>query len=448
MAFIAGYILVILAVITRKYKAFFIGLLILSIPIDANISIYDIAAPIETISDPNIVITLADFPLLALIIMLIFELIQRRSKTINMPRILIPAILLIIWSSLSVLYAPYPSFSIIQLIDLIRGALIIFVLSNIIFDLKELRLIIMCLCIGLVMQSILGFCQYIVGDMPVLTYLGQAHEVVEQKLGLHSMNRVGGTIGLPNAFACYIVMILPICYSWTDTSVSIRRYLYIITFLLGTIALIMTGSRAGWIAYTISISILGIIALKKDGYFKALLFLVFVLIIIICLSDLIIDRLIKSSSEPIESRIELLKISKSIIKDHPFLGIGLNNFALASSYDRYGILSDVTAPVHNEYLRILNEIGIVGLFFFLWIQVKASLQFWAGSKSKLRYVRSLSIGSLISLTAFSIDIQFGPEYRHTPITNLYWTYLALAGILSLNDNFINRYNDSLRAAER
>ena len=81
------------------------------------------------------------------------------------------------------------------------------------------------------------------------------------------------------------------------------------------------------------------------------------------------------TSETVAERISLARVSLQMAADHPWLGVGLNNFTVALPV--YGSLWGRTAnwlqPVHNIYLLSLAELGIVGLLltlFFLVVFVK------------------------------------------------------------------------------
>ena len=78
-------------------------------------------------------------------------------------------------------------------------------------------------------------------------------------------------------------------------------------------------------------------------------------------------------------------IARSILREHPLLGIGINNF---SYYVRaYG---NTLSYCHNNYWEIAADLGIVGLFVYYWFYVylfvKLARQALNGSKSALLFV--------------------------------------------------------------
>jgi O-antigen ligase len=65
-------------------------------------------------------------------------------------------------------------------------------------------------------------------------------------------------------------------------------------------------------------------------------------------------------------RSQLANISLEIFKQHPLTGIGLNNFTAVMEH--YGFITATTRflqPVHNIYLLILSETGLIGFIGFL-----------------------------------------------------------------------------------
>ncbi|MDP4030687.1 MAG: O-antigen ligase family protein, partial [Candidatus Beckwithbacteria bacterium] len=67
-------------------------------------------------------------------------------------------------------------------------------------------------------------------------------------------------------------------------------------------------------------------------------------------------------------RSQLTNISLKMFQDRPLTGVGLNNFTVVM--DRYGYVPAATRflqPVHNIYLLILSETGLIGTLGFLYL---------------------------------------------------------------------------------
>ncbi len=64
--------------------------------------------------------------------------------------------------------------------------------------------------------------------------------------------------------------------------------------------------------------------------------------------------------EEVRSRLELNDVAGKMIGDAPIIGVGLNNFeAVMDPYQQYGLIF-ADNPVHNLYLLVLSETGIIG----------------------------------------------------------------------------------------
>ncbi|HCP08267.1 MAG TPA: hypothetical protein DIT25_00475 [Candidatus Moranbacteria bacterium] len=76
------------------------------------------------------------------------------------------------------------------------------------------------------------------------------------------------------------------------------------------------------------------------------------------------DSLFLSS---LRERLIYLNVSRGTIMDNPILGVGMGQFVPSmQSYSQVILLPWQYQPVHNVFLLIWSELGIIGLFVFLW----------------------------------------------------------------------------------
>jgi len=81
------------------------------------------------------------------------------------------------------------------------------------------------------------------------------------------------------------------------------------------------------------------------------------------------DVVTLGKSQAVSLRVFYAQTAWLLIKGSPFLGIGQGNFVWAFSHA--AVFADwVYQPVHNVYLLIAAETGILGLFAFLWFLFK------------------------------------------------------------------------------
>ncbi len=132
------------------------------------------------------------------------------------------------------------------------------------------------------------------------------------------------------------------------------------------LTLFLTFSLSAWLAFLlITIPFLLLSIYPK---IKALMISTGLILIVFSLS-LRFSFLAPESS--FSRRSQLNKISWQMFLDHPLTGVGLNNFTV--SMEKYGYVTATTRflqPVHNLYLLILSETGLIGVFAFLYLLLK------------------------------------------------------------------------------
>jgi len=75
--------------------------------------------------------------------------------------------------------------------------------------------------------------------------------------------------------------------------------------------------------------------------------------------------LVSLEEQTVSLRVFYNQTALSLIKEHPFLGIGLGNFVWQIKQMLHLLASWLHQPVHNIYLLIANEVGLIGLVMFL-----------------------------------------------------------------------------------
>ncbi len=79
-------------------------------------------------------------------------------------------------------------------------------------------------------------------------------------------------------------------------------------------------------------------------------------------------------------RVSMTDIAFAIIRDHPWFGVGFNNYMIA--FAKYAADSSVESiSVHNIYLLIAAETGLIGLGFFLLFCLSVIYRGWKARDS-------------------------------------------------------------------
>ena len=242
---------------------------------------------------------------------------------------------------------------------------------------------------GAFFESVIGIMQFIL-QKPLGFFfepnfgdkiLGSATIFLKENSFMHSFFqnkteylRAHGTFIHPNVLSGFL------CISSLLTIFQIyrsNRKLFFSSFLsLQTVAMILTFSRAAFVSFFVSVGLFFILMLIKKYEIKKVtffFFLFFLLVISFFFKDLLergylgkkfqSKRAIELNVGSSDVRKYLGFASKNMIKERPILGIGFRNFILKK--DQYSSFPIERANVHNIYLLIASESGILSLIVFL-----------------------------------------------------------------------------------
>ncbi len=139
-----------------------------------------------------------------------------------------------------------------------------------------------------------------------------------------------------------------------------------------------------------------------------------------------------------QMRVSMKDIALEIIRDHPWLGVGFNNYMIA--FAKYAAGTSVEPIwVHNIYLLIAAETGVIGLALFLLFCLFTAYQGWK-SRDSLEG-RALLVLFLAFLAIGLVD------YHPLVYQQMRVIFFLTAGLL-LSTRAAIRSNDFNRAAVR
>ncbi|MGH9766335.1 MAG: O-antigen ligase family protein [Blastocatellia bacterium] len=221
---------------------------------------------------------------------------------------------------------------------------------------------------------------------------------------------VGGIFGNPNDLAMALNMLIPLAVALALVSAGRVRLFYLASALMMTAGVIVTFSRAGFIAL---VALAGILIWKfgRGMRLKAMLgALIPSIILLAAVSDTYHNRLTsivdhdKDETGSARQRSELLKFSLDLAIRHPFIGVGIGNFHVYSIREK---------GAHNAYLETAAELGSFGLVAYLIVILGSFRGVARIERETLRarrrddlYLRSLSIGLQAALGAYIVNSFF------------------------------------------
>jgi O-antigen ligase len=200
--------------------------------------------------------------------------------------------------------------------------------------------------------------------------------------------RVRGFYGSPNNLALYLGRILPLTLVIAGAThlkrvapVSARRrWAYGLAALVVAAALFLTYSRGAWLI-GVPASLLFLAALRSRRTLAIALGLLFVLAIVVFLflGSGRLTSLLDTSEGTTFFRLQLWQSSWAMIRDHPILGVGLDNFlyqyrthyVLPTAWEEF----DLSHP-HNFVFDFWLRLGLPGLLLVLFLLIVFFRQGW------------------------------------------------------------------------
>ena len=228
----------------------------------------------------------------------------------------------------------------------------------------------------------------------------------------------------PNHLALMLGRALP--FLLAAAVVSRRGWLWAALALVG-LALLLTFSTGGWVGGGVAV----VVVLLAIGWRRLAARLglagacLFVLVFGLAAAGLLPERL-----NPLRQtggfRLDLWISSLEMLRDHPLLGIGPDNFAYLYQqvYLREGAAAEPNlSHPHNWLLHFWLELGVAGLLAFLWLLVR----FWRTARRVVydSERRWLAAGALGSLADMLVHGAIDNSYFLVDLAFVFWMTLAV-----------------------
>lgn len=225
------------------------------------------------------------------------------------------------------------------------------VIYNIVKKENDALKVIKCVICSSIVPIIVGFYQYAVGEGMIM----------------QGFNRLNSTFTHPNVYSFYLIIIFfSIMYLYhLEKYINGKSNLILKTVLsiFVLIQIVFTYTRGAWIGIMVGLFVVALFIRKTRKWI-----IISLIVFIIVFSSQIINRLNDLINPPTkyyisswEFRLEHWNVLlKKAFIHKPFLGYGLGQSLYAAK--KYSLFSQVA---HNDYLRVLIEIGLVGLVPFL-----------------------------------------------------------------------------------
>jgi putative inorganic carbon (hco3(-)) transporter len=185
--------------------------------------------------------------------------------------------------------------------------------------------------------------------------------------------RVSGTLRHPNLLGLFINMLIP--FSIVGVLHYKSKFQYLLALIVAFIILLLTYSRTQialygfilfWAFFTFDSSKGKKLYHNKASWYVVVPLLLILLGVVVANFDTLYERFFNAPESNTATRFVLAAIAVEMISEHPIVGVGWNTFVYAmSQYDFYKAAAAFQYPVHNMYLLIASETGLLGLASYL-----------------------------------------------------------------------------------
>jgi O-antigen ligase len=331
----------------------------------------------------------------------------------------------IVWTILTLAWAPNPGAAERAVKELVYAGLGLTLVLGTILERRHVRWLMLAFVFGAALSVLWGAAK---GGLSVKAGGGEV---------ANADGRFQGGAGDPNYLAAVLVPAIMLAGGlavWRSVS---RRTLLALATAIIAVGLAATQSRGGLIGAVICAAVALVIWRGRRGLILALIGLAALATVSFFVANPAAWARIQESNQG-SGRVDIWKVAWRVVHDHPLGGVGLAQFPQVSPHYtlqpgalRYvGLIVEKHIVVHNLYLQLWVETGIVGLLLFVSVivasltaAVRAARRFdlqGDTEMSALTRAGALALIGMLTASAFLSNLEAGQL----------WVLLALGPVLA------------------
>jgi O-antigen ligase len=399
-------------------------------------------------------------------------IVVERGITIRFPPLTFPFILFLSVAAFSITGALSLQFAIKELTKWIEMFAVYVYVANNLDAARAKRALAILFFVGLA-EAVIGIYQFLFGWGP------------KGFLLFGNYIRAFGTFEQPNPFAGYLALIIPVAlgvvlgsmFQAQSFKLLLKRTLSleletmnlafaVLSLAAMLAAVVMSWSRGAWLGVAAGLIVTVIVQSRRA--FVLSLGIAFVLTFVVLLSsinvipDVIAARFsgiadyfgvfdvrgvkVDDANFALVERMAHWQAAWGMLHNHPGLGVGIGNYAIA--YPEYALprWDDPLGHAHNYYLNIAAETGSTGLAAYLILWVAAFLQGWRAVRMSSGMWRSVAAGLLGMLVALSAHNLFDNLFVHGMAAQV-GIGLGIIAVINNSNDKLQMANDKMRNGE-
>lgn len=389
-------------------------------------------------------IRLSDLAFLMLLGFWLLRLLGPRRERFRFPAVAWLAVGYLGWATISLLGAPNRYLGAVHLARDIKFFVIFLYAVNNIDSKRMVRVITAALLAVLVLQAGLTLARYqfkfgyLGGSM-----LGRASDITNADLltinevdgRISGGRRAFGTIPSPAGTAEHLLLLLPVAlFAGFSASKSSTRMAFFALAAIGTAALVVTYSRAALTGFIVGLVLAAVLAHRRQLIPRRMFVLAFLFASVAAVGiSPLVYKYYSTRTSQVPIRFVQYRTALNMIKANPILGVGLNNSAgLQRDYNPN--LSSLPlndpkkiswkAPIHNYFLSMTADIGIIGTALFLTFFAFICRESYRWTRSPDREISLAAGAALVAIVSLWTAVLADPLYQDGTQT-LLWFFSGL-----------------------
>lgn len=207
------------------------------------------------------------------------------------------------------------------------------------------------------------------------------------------------------------------------------RLLYSVLLISMGVPFFYSLARGAWVGVTLAVFFIGF-STRNTRQMIPYVILILFLVGIVFLVPAIRVRLLAFTDSDIDSslvnRIQIWKSALSLFYSSPIFGVGLGTADKLAASNALG----VNIPVHNDIVRVLADIGVIGLLTYFYLYISLLLQM-VSLRSTLHtsFYRSLATVGIGIWIAYQFAGLFNNVFTNSTIQYGYWGFAGMLASL-------------------
>lgn len=378
-------------------------------------------------------------------------------------------LLFIGWAGLSISWSQFRPIALYRFLTLAEIAFFAFMAIKSLKNSKWLKIALFAVIIDGLFQSLLGIAQFIHNGSLGIRFLGESiigpnvDGVAKIIIAGEKHIRAYGTMPHPNILAGFLL--IPLFLLLAESISRLKKvshetllsyfpdWLLLATIITTGLGFILTFSRSAFLGLFAGLAIYFIwiaFSWHSTKISKANLKFLILMVLVTALAIIIlINNTSFFSSQSLEERNLYQNVSHETILSHPVRGIGIGQFVLNEYNRRPNSESWQYQPVHNTYLLIFSELGIIEFILLLLFLISLILNIYRDRRDRESY-RLTFISFYCIVFSFLIisffdhyfwDIKLGTLIFVLPFILYFIVETSRRGVSSVNEK-LDKYKSS------